>query len=300
MRTMKIFAYSLIAASGALLTSCGSDDDGGTTLPPIGGYNSADEIGAADLVAYWPLDGNGTEEISGTQPNATMGASYQTSVKGQSLTLTNGYLGYPAIANLSSSMPSMSISLWAKVTNNGGDDGHPTMLFSLTRPGDWGGNINMMAETGWRTAESDTLVMKGLVKIKTEDGGENGQDIINSANPSEEDLANGHVAHPNKNSGQWAHYVITWDATNAYFRLYANGVKISNPVWESRNGEMPLGLNFFTPTRPIIGTFSTVIDGTPDAWQRPMNGEIDEIRVWKKTLNQADINALYELELAGR
>lgn len=300
MKTIKFFAYSLMVTSGIVLTSCGSDDDGTPSLPPIGGYNSADEVGAADLVAYWGLDGDGEESISGTMPSTAVGASYVPSEKGQSLVLNNGYLDYPAIANLSNSMESMTISLWAKITNNGGDDGHPTMLFQLSKPNDWAGNINLLAETGWRPAENDTLVMKGFVKIKTVDGGENGQDIINSANPSADDIAAGHEAHANKNGGKWAHYVITWDATNAYFRLYANGQKISNPVWESRNGEMPLGLNFFTPTRPIIGTFSTVVDGNPDAWQRPMNGEIDEIRVWKKALNQADINALYELELAGR
>jgi hypothetical protein len=300
MKTIKMLAFSLMATSGIVLTSCGDDDSGTPGLPPIGGYNSANEVGAADLVAYWPLDGNGTESISNTNPNATVGASYVSTMKGQGVKFTNGYMGYPAIANLGTSMPSMSVSMWAKVNNNGGDDGHPTMLFQLSKPGDWAGNVNLMAETGWYPATKDTLVMKGYVKIKTQDGGENGQDVVNSPNPSAADLADGHTGNANKNSGQWAHYVMTWDATTAMFRLYANGQKISNAKYESRNGGQALPLNFFTPTRPIIGTFATVIDGTPDGWQRPMNGEIDEIRVWKKSLSQADINSLYELEKAGR
>lgn len=299
MKTMKLSMKALsLVLIGASIIACGDDEE--RKLPPIGGFDNADQVAAADLVAYWPLNGNGKEIKSNTDPSNTVGASYVEAIKGQGVNFANGYLAYPEIASLSASLPSMSISLWAKITNNGGDDGHPTMMFSLTRPNEWGGNINFMAETGWRPATADTLVVKGLAIIKTEDGGANFQDIINSANPSAEDIANGHSAQPNKNGGQWAHYVLTWDATTAMFRLYANGVKISNPVWESRNGGNPLALNFFTPTRPVIGTFGSVVFGTPDSWQRPMNGQLDEIRVWKKVLTQAEIGALYELEKAGR
>ena len=84
------------------------------------------------------------------------------------------------------------------------------------------------------------------------------------------------------------------------FKVYANGQKISNPAWESRNGGSPLALNFFTPTRPIIGTFLSVVSGTAESWQKSMTGEIDEVRVYKKALSQADIGFLYELEKAGR
>lgn len=294
---LKTFAFALL---GTAMIACSDDDP--APLPPIGGYNNSDEIGAADLLAHWPLEGNGIEMKSNTAPSNVVGATFEVGAKGQGVKLTNGYLAYPEIAALASTSASMTISLWAKITNNGGPgaDGHPSMMFSLTRPNEWGGNINFMSETGWRAATSDTLVLKALAIIKNADGGANFQDIINSANPSADDIAAGHAAHPNKNGGQWAHYVMTWDATTAVFRLYANGVKISNPVWESRNSGNALPLNFFTPTKPVIGTFGSVAFGTPDSWQRPMNGSIDEIRVWKKVLNQADINALYELESAGR
>lgn len=294
---LKTFAFALL---GTAMIACSDDDP--APLPPIGGYNNSDEIGAADLLAHWPLEGNGVEKLSNTAPSNTVGATFEVGAKGQGVKLTNGYLAYPEIAALASTSASMTISLWAKVTNNGGPgaDGHPSMMFSLTRPNEWGGNINLMSETGWRAATSDTLVLKGLAIIKNADGGANFQDIINNANPSADDIAAGHAAHANKNGGQWAHYVMTWDATTAVFRLYANGVKISNPVWESRNSGNALPLNFFTPTKPVIGTFGSVAFGTPESWQRPMNGNIDEIRVWKKVLNQADINALYELESAGR
>lgn len=301
MKTNKILLKSMILFSSiALMVSCNDDD--GPNLPPIGGYNSSDEVGGVDLVAHWPLEGNGIEAKSNTAPSNTVGATYEAGAKGQGVKLTNGYLAYPQIAALGSTMGSMTISLWAKVTNNGGPgaDGHPTMLFNLSRPNEWAGNISLFAETGGRAAVNDTLLTKGLVVIKNADGSGNFQDVINSPKPSVEDLANGHVGNANKNGGKWTHYVATWNAAEGRFMLYANGQKISNPAFEVRGGGNALPLNFFTPTRALIGTFETVVSGTPDSWQRPANVNIDEIRVFKKALIQADITALYELEAAGR
>jgi hypothetical protein len=301
MKTNKILLKSMIALSSvAFMASCSSDN--GPSLPPIGGYNSADEVGALDLVAYWPLNGNGVESKSNTSPSNTVGATYELGAKGQGLKLANGYLAFPEIAALGTTMESMTISLWAKVTNNGGagsTTGRPTMLFNLDRPNSWSGNINLMAETGWYASTNDTLVMKGLVNIKN-GADSNNQDVINSPKPSAADLADGHTGNANKNGGKWAHYVATWDAPSGKFVLYANGQKISNSKYEVRGGGSALPLNFFTPTKPIIGTFGTVVSGTPDAWQTPAEANIDEIRVYKKVLIPADVNALYELELAGR
>ena len=72
MKTNKILFKSLaVVLLSTAIISCGDDDE--SSLPPIGGYNNADEIGAADLVAYWPLNGNGVESKSNTSPSATVG-----------------------------------------------------------------------------------------------------------------------------------------------------------------------------------------------------------------------------------
>jgi hypothetical protein len=301
MKTNKFLLKSMIALSSvAFLISCGDDD--APSLPPIGGYNSADEIGGVDLVAHWPLNGDGIESKSNTAPSNSVGATYEMGAKGQGLKLTSGYLAYPQIAALGSTMESLTISLWAKVTNNGGEgaDGHPTMLFNLSRQNEWAGNISLFAETGQRAAINDTLQVKGLVVIKNADGGGNFQDVVNSPKPSVEDLANGHFGNANKNGAKWAHYVATWNGPEGRFMLYANGVKISNTAFEVRGGGSALPLNFFTPTRAIIGTFETVVSGTPDGWQRGANANIDEVRIYKKALIASDIKALYDLEAAGR
>ncbi|MEZ4906571.1 MAG: LamG-like jellyroll fold domain-containing protein [Saprospiraceae bacterium] len=302
MKTIKFFLYFLVMAfTLSFVSSCGDDEE---DLPAIGGYNNADEVGASSLLAYWPMDGNGTESISNTPSSSSTGVSFvDGGVKGKAASFAEGYLAYPSIAALTS-MSDATVSMWIKISNNGST---PSMFFQMTREDSetayaWAGNINVMAETGWRAATNDSVTVKGYVQIKKDDGGVNGQDIINSINPNAAALEAGSFAAPNKigGTGEWAHLVWTWDSTKGAHYLYVNGVKISDPRWEVRNGGDPLALNFFTPTTPLIGTFGSVIKGTPDSWQKSLTGEIDELRVWNKTLSSADINSLYELEKAGR
>lgn len=294
MKTIKILAFSLMATSGMLLTSCG-DDDGGSKLPPIGGYDNADQVGAADLIAYWSFNGDGKESISGTMPSSSPNVTFTEGIKGDGATLAQGFLKYPSIAALSNTLSSFSISTWAKVSNNGASG---SVFLSLTRPGEWAGNVNFLSETGWAQATSDSLTVKGQIVSNSDLGW---QDTRNSIKSSPEEIADGHVPNPNKVGGQWFHAVLTWDGATRLFKVYVNGQKISNPKWELRGNDASQPFAFTTPSFPVIGAFATTANGTAtDAWDKAMTGQLDEMRVWKKALIQADINALYELEKAGR
>jgi hypothetical protein len=259
------------------VSSCKDEE----VLPPIGGFNTSDEVGGTALVAHWPMEGNGNEKKSGKAPASAVNATFGTGAKGQAVNLALGYLAYDEIAALNS-LPNATVSLWAKFDNNGAS---ATNLFTLTRPGEWAGNINLLSETGWRKAGLDTLVLKGLIVKKKEDGGANepskgGVQVIKGINT-------------------WNHIVMTWDGATSNFKIYKDGVKVSNPEWEQR-GTTGL-LNFFTPTKAVIGAFgSNLPGGTAEAWQKPLNGSIDEVRVYNKSLTDAEISALFQLEKAGR
>lgn len=309
MKTIKILACTLMVTSGFVLTSCG--DDEGNDLPPIGGYNSSDEIGTADLLAYWPLDGDGKESISGTMPSNTVGASWVQSNKGQALKLTAGFLDYPSISALNLQSGSITVSCWAKVSNtklvvDGPSNISPLISFAGGTNANVG-NLAIFGNTHGLTT-SDTIQMKAEFHFKRPDGTEFGGDAINMTKMEQwmiDGNASGqnppHAAFANKIGGQWAHVVFTYDGPTATARLYVNGVKISNPAWESRNNGDAMPMAFFTPNHPIIGALNSVANGTnTDAWNAPLTGEIDEIRVWKKVLVDADINALYQLEAEGR
>lgn len=296
--SMKTIAMLFIGAS---IISCG-DDDSAPSLPPIGGYNNADEVAASSLKAYWPLNGNGIESISNTSPSSTVATAYVTGVKGEAASFNEGYLAYPSIAALSATSGSASISCWAKISNTRltpETDSHISPIFSLTRANEAFGNLNLIGETHGLTS-SDSIQLKGIFRIKKEDGTDFGGDAVNVL--KQEDWMDAtHSWNANKIGGQWAHIVYVYDGPTATNRLYVNGVKISNSAWEVRNEGNAFLLNHFTPTRPVIGALETVVAGTNiDGWNKALKGQVDEVRFYDKTLTQAEIGALYELEKAGR
>lgn len=315
MKTIKLTGYAFAIALGiGFFASCSSDDNNDPApLPPIGGYNSADEVGAANLVAYWPLNGNGTESKSSTNPSATVGATWVAGAKGQAVQLTAGYLDYPTIAALNTpASGSMTVSTWAKLYNTKEvKDGpsHISEIFNISGSTPGNGYLGVLGETHGLTT-SDSIQVKGHFETQKADMTMAGGDAVNmlkmeswmisdnAANPT----GIQHAAYPNIIGGQWAHIVYVYDGTAGKNTLWVNGVKISNPVWEVRNNGNSLPLVFATTTHPIIGARSNYIAGlaSGDVWNQAMTGSVDEIRVWNKALSASDINALYELEKAGR
>lgn len=313
MKTIKVSGFALaIALCTGFFTACSSSDDTPAPLPPIGGYNSADEVSASSLKAYWPLNGTGTESKSSTNPSATVGASWVTGVKGQALNLTAGYLDFPSIAALSSTSGSITVSCWAKLSNTKVTaDGvsHISEIFNISGSTPGNGYIGVLGETHNLTTV-DTIQVKGHFETKKSDGTQSGGDAVNmtkmepwmitdNANPAN---VIKHVAFPNKIGGQWAHIVYVFDGVAGKNTIWVNGVKISNPVWEVRNNGDALPLVYASTTHPVIGARSNFIAGlaTGDAWNQAMTGGVDEIRVYDKALSASDINSLYELEKAGR
>jgi Concanavalin A-like lectin/glucanases superfamily len=275
-----------VGITGSLVFGFSSCSDEEEKLPAIGGFNNSDEVAASNLVAHWAFEGDGKEKKSSSAPTTSVGATFIAGAKGKAVDFKSGYLAYGEIAALNS-LPNMTVSTWAKFDNNGT---HPTCFFTMTRPNEWAGNINLMSETGWKKAGNDTLVVKGLVVTKV------------ANNPSFQDSRNepskGGVQVP-KGVNMWHQLVMTWDGATSNYKIYVDGVKVNNPEWEQRGTTGPL--SFFTPTKPVIGAWGTNLPGgTAEAWQVPMTGSVDELRVFNKALTDAEISALYQLEKAGR
>ena len=308
MKTIQLSKIALATAlSITILVACNKDEDAPPpTLPPIGGYASANEVGAADLLAYWPLDGNGTESKSNTAPATAVGASYEAGAKGQGLKLTAGYLKFPAISNLARTINGLTISAWVKLQNNQTlTSGSVSTIFALGNTTDWKGNMMLYAETGQYRPTNDAGVVNDSIKVKAgwntlANGGqiyENWPKLESYMVADNLVTPGKHVAAPNKIGGKWAQLVFTWDGSNNKFIIYSNGAKISNPAFEVRGTNTTI-ITDATST-PIIGAFGDFAT-TTDTWNKVMTGNVDEIRVWKKALSAADVNSLYELEKAGR
>jgi len=293
-------AALLLMAFGTIY-SCDKDNDD-PDLPPIGGYNNSGEVAAANLVGYWSFDGNGNESKSGMAPTSAVGANYSAAgVKGQALTLTNGYLYYADdLAPLASNQP-FTVSAWLQVTNTGDAPtppvGVPYNYFQSAVPGKLFGNFSGLVEAGHYKYSSDTLVLKSL--YQDIDGGL--QDNINRfGNDADYKVVK------KAGTGQWVHVVTTYNpnggtGNQSIFRIYADSALVSN-----------VGMNFenrgtksfvYTPGEIIIGGWYNNIPGkevSTDTWTVPFNGKIDEIRVFNKLLTEAEIIALYQLGKAGR
>ena len=281
------------------LSSCDDDDD--IVLPPIGGYNSSDEIGAANLQGYWGFEGNGNEAKSGTAPTSSVGATYGAGgVKGQALTLTNGYLYYAsALAPLTTNQ-AFTVSAWIQVKNTKDaptpPSNKPYQYLQLAIPGQLFGNFNGLVEAGQFSHLSDTLVVKSLYK----DLNNGVQDNLNNFGTWGTDMK----AIKKAGTNQWVHVVTTYTPTGgtgnqSILRIYGDSALVSNINFENR------GTNSFkyTAGEVIIGGWYNNIPGkqvSTDDWTVPFNGRIDEIRVWNKLLPESDIVALYQLGKAGR
>lgn len=283
--------------------NCNKNND--VPLPQIGGYNNSNEVAATNLKAYWPLDGNGTESKSGILPTSTVNVTYATGgIKGQAATFSNGYIYYASAVGgaLTSNQP-FTVSAWVQAANNGLNGGmppannHPYQFFTLAKPGQFWGNVNLLIEAGQYGIASDTLTFKSLYSNNNTGGVQDNINNYGIAGTEYKVVKKG-------GTSQWIHVVTTYNpaggtGAQSIFRIYADSALVSNTNFENR------GTNSFVYSshEVIIGGWYNNIPGkmiTADTWTTPFTGKIDEIRVYNKLLSDAEIIALYQLGKAGR
>jgi Concanavalin A-like lectin/glucanases superfamily len=297
-RQFRNFGLCVLAVltTGVMISGCDDDEDD-VPLPPIGGYNSSNDVAAANLKAHWTFDNTQKERFSGVDPAQAVAATYITGRKGQAVSLNNGYLYYTGVTGLSSVTTAFSVSTWFQVQNNLTGVTGARELFQWVRanpstaPNDAFGNINFTLETGvFKNTPAtgyDTLMLKPTYRDQTGGLQDNTNNYPMTAATVVKDTA-----------GKWIHSIITYDPTTHLFNIWANGVKVGN--YPDR------GTNVFTPTAStaaVIGAWISNVTGigvTPQGFTLPFLGAIDEVRVYNKALLDSEISALYLLEMAGR
>ncbi|QHV97053.1 LamG domain-containing protein [Spirosoma endbachense] len=300
MKTRQITAWVVASVvMSTVFTSCKKEDT--PSLPPIGGYNSSDDIATTNLLAHWTFEGTQNELISSTAPANTYGTvNYVAgaSGSGQALNLTSGTVVYPPIAkiNTANALGSYTLSMWVNVKNN---KQFFTSFFGLfpTAVGEAFGNLSGGAETGQfaPSTTADTLVLKANYKSLMPDGSFNGQD--NRPDPKGKPPVGVF-----KGAGVWSHFVIRFDPTTHKLQVFGNGQSIG--AYDDR-GVNTVALNMMVPCQAVIGSLASSEIGFAKAGPLPSytakgTFAIDNIRMYNKPLSDGDITSLYQLEQAGR
>ena len=251
----------------------------------IDGYTKTEEVYPNNLIAYWSFDDTRSETLSNTVPGSSSNNTFVTDgVRGKSLQLTAGHLYFPTqFAKFKTdSLKSWTISVWVKILNNGSKR---TMLFQLARPGSLTGNINFALNTQSFPA-SNTTTLRIQPTFATLGGGT--QDNLNN------NLS------PAIGMSKWTHIVLTYEATTGVFNIWGDAVKIGG--FPNRG----VGNNVFKsyePSEVIIGANYNGVPGktvNTDATFAAMTGQIDELRIWNRSLPDAQIRALFNLGNAGK
>lgn len=251
----------------------------------IDGYTKTEEVYPKDLIAYWSFDDTKAETLSNTAPGSSANDVFVTGgVRGKALQLTAGFLYFPTqFAKFKTdSLKSWTISAWVKILNNGSKR---TMLFQLARPGSLTGNINFALNTQSFPA-SNTTTLRIQPTFATLGGGT--QDNLNN------------TLSPAIGMSKWTHIVLTYEATTGVFNIWGDAVKIGG--FPNRG----VGNNVFKSYEPCEVIIGANYNGVPgktvntDATFAAMTGQIDELRIWNRSLPDAQIRALFNLGNAGK
>ncbi len=302
-RYIKSCAGLLLAAT--FFTSCEKDGnpnnlpdaDPAAYAGKIDGYASSDEVYSKNLVAYWSFEGTKNETKSNTAPTSTANdAIVAGGVKGQALSLNAGYLYYATQINAfkTDALKSFTISEWVQILNNGSKR---TMIFQLARPGIFNGSINFSLNTNAFPA-TELNQLKVQPTFTTIGGGT--QDNVNTLRDAPGQPNYFPYLTPTIGANKWTHLVITYNGTNGFFHIWADGVRIG--AFPSRGTGTSL-FKAYEPGEIIIGGNYNTIPGksvNTDVSFAAMTGKIDEIRVYNIDLPDAHIRALYNLGLANK
>lgn len=339
--TLGVFA----AAAGGMLSSCSKSSSGngggGTThTAPSnpGNYDSANQIQASALVAYFPFN-NSYNDVKQGLVGSDTGGTFATGIKGQGFQ-GNGSsflvvpFGNSASMFAGTSFKNFTVSLWVdepqaplyvpanqpQVYTPG--EGPEGLLFMYDNSGHQD-LLHMDIEPYANDSVSeDTLNLNAGFTITG--ATTTGPYVGSTVGGTEGVVPNAHMDTAIK---KWVQIVMTYDGASSNYTLYENGTAIGvNSAWSSYanttpiqvltggltsgfgsapvSGAVPLGVLNFTPAPAglVIGAWcgTAKVGGfTPNQYSGSFKGTLDELRIYNTAMSASDVKSLYILEKAG-
>jgi hypothetical protein len=275
---------ALVLVFGMMITSCKKNED------PNAGKTDPSTIATANLIAYFPFDGNATEKIATLTPSVETAVTYVTGRRGQAYQgaeLAHLLYTLPAASKMKS-LTSFSVAMWIKSPLVTGDP--EITIFEIGKSDDlfWG-NLKLGLLRLNATADSlnfKTFFLKnGAVWSGQHIGYSDNLFLIN----------------------KWMHIVFMYDENTSKFEIYKDGVKVvtNDGVenrWAAGDDVVPrpkLGpLSFLNADKLNIGAWRPKSENAAtDAWMGWFLGNLDELRVYDKGLSATEVKALYDAEV---
>lgn len=297
MRALMLPVCVVLMAAGCTKPELDDDFTKGDP-PPIGSFTNSSEVAAADLVAFFPFEGNGNDAKNSVTGAVNKGpVSFVTGKKGLAYQgASNGWIEY-ATSGALGGLTSFTVSMWINTNRH---DGGAQGLWAVTKAdGSFWANFFFLIEGA---GAADNM----LAKVHFE---KNGAPFTEHWLETTGKIRSNFM---NDMYGAWRHIAFSYNQNTSKFAMYVNGTKLPfNDPTVPRNDEdrfasagVALGaLNFKNPARFVIGGFQNQLGApynNPEPWMLPYTGKLDELRFYKRALTDQEVNALFQLEKQGR
>ena len=288
----------LIGASlGLTLSSCQKDFNAKSyapkkPLPIYDGYSSSKDIEPTSLVAYWPFSGSLKDSLSSTTGVAT-GTSFAAGLSGQALQGAPSSYVISDVPAAVKALHSFTMTLWYNMPEN--TNGLVNFVNIVNGQNFWG-NLDIFIENP-PSATSGNLKVHAFNNAAAAD-----------TPPAGIDAWEGDYVITNAYN-QWNQITVTYNDDTATVTVYYNGSSVGTNTptgfghldWSAAT-KMVFGTEQFA-TNPTLTTGGPTDDSgkpTVPSWTNYLVGKMDQVRVYNTVLSSSQIDALYNLEKAGR
>jgi len=283
-----------------------------TAIQLLGGYASSDSIAPANLIAYWPFDGDANDHKEGLTA-MTKNVNYSAGIRG--LAYQGSQSAYATLSlpngNAFDFINSYSLSVWYRIAVEP-VQGDPAGLFFLTDSNASAATspVNMICDIeSYNPVSGDSVdIHSGFNDLASPEWQLFVQQSFDTAS-----------------IGKWMHLVTTYDGSSSEYIVYEDGLPVgtisafSNGQYITTttmyDGPLPAGsgtpptellgpINFLSnsPTEITLGTWPAGLFGVSTSLGSNgcFLGQMDELRIYNRALSQEEITGLYLNGKAGR
>ena len=213
-----IFLFASVLVS-QLFVSCNEDSIDKVNAPiayeAIGGYESSDDVAAANLITKFSFEDNISDSKNGITGGVGTNVTYGNGIKGLAYKgSASSFIEYSTVGNALVDVKSITVSMWI---NTNPHTGGAQSLFMLPKTTDFWGNIFSLVEG---TGPATTMLMKNHVqKDVTPSIAWSGQFIEHTGDNLLKNMF-----------GTWKHIVWTYSGASSTYSMYIDGQKLDLPT----------------------------------------------------------------------